>query len=891
MYIHSPSLRIAATVIALLCASTQSRAQDRSTYENVGRDPEPAPSILNIFVAPWGHDDWSGRLSDANRQGTDGPFKTFDHARAYVRTADRTGVAQINVIFRGGVYPMSHVVKFDPADSGSAQTEIVYQGFPGEEAVISGGMRVTGWVNRGGNRWQVSLPPETAAFENLYFNGERRLRPRLGNYLGTLDATSTTPEAWLRVFQPVYACDQSDVCSVRAQPDPNGKDSCLDSTGHLQKGTRGYECFDRFYYDSPKGSGGPSPVRADWKNLAPPPGNPCGAKVGEKALAGDIELLIFEQFSTSKLRVKCVDDTNKIIYLYGSTAATDKTPSKPKQVDFSKGSRYIIENVEDALQLPGQWFLDLSEQGGKTLTYLAQNHEDPTRDTVIVPQAKQLVSAYDLHHVTFQGMIFEHDNYVLLPENGHTSKEMEMDIASAVSFQNSTHITWSSTIVRHTAGGGLDFTSCVDSQLSPTWCGGFEADKHNGDNKIVDSAFYDLGVHGIRIGTQYTTADTDDNVPQRFDVEDNVVEGYGRVIPASFGIAQGNGHHNLYTHNDVYDGYHCAISVIESAHDNTTPIILGVAYNTISFNHVHDLLQGIMNDGGSIRIETGTSTTSPPGNRIWNNKIHDTTDASIVDSNGYGGNGIYLDNMTGNIDVRNNLVYRVSGNAVYTPQGPRLNQVPNVIENNILAFARQGMLAVNSPYKDLSPPWATVEVFRFSHNLMYFDRVLNLAPSQTDPSFSADANCTYSAADSPASYPSFESFAANLYWRADGTFDCDPRAFHVQLKKGPTSRDDYPCEEPIANGVTNNLSDFAWFSFAEWQRDANEDGASRVGNPHFVNPSYPHDDFRLREGSPIAGFMPFDADEDGRYAFARWYQPPIIAPTFSVKHYDPTKDF
>jgi len=47
----------------------------------------------------------------------------------------------------------------------------------------------------------------------------------------------------------------------------------------------------------------------------------------------------------------------------------------------------------------------------------------------------------------------------------------------------------------------------------------------------------------------------------------------------------------------------------------------------------------------------------------------------------------------------------------------------------------------------------------------------------------------------------------------------------------------------------------------------------------------------LREGSPIAGFVPFDADEDGRYALARWYQPPIIAPTFSVKHYDPAKDF
>lgn len=93
MHIHGLSLRIAAVVIALLCASTQSRAQDRSDDGNASWEREPAPAILNLFVAPWGRDDWSGRLPEVNRQGTDRPFKTFDHARGYVRTVDRTGVA------------------------------------------------------------------------------------------------------------------------------------------------------------------------------------------------------------------------------------------------------------------------------------------------------------------------------------------------------------------------------------------------------------------------------------------------------------------------------------------------------------------------------------------------------------------------------------------------------------------------------------------------------------------------------------------------------------------------------------------------------------------------------------------------------------------------------
>ena len=133
------------------------------------------------------------------------------------------------------------------------------------------------------------------------------------------------------------------------------------------------------------------------------------------------------------------------------------------------------------------------------------------------------------------------------------------------------------------------------------------------------------------------------------------------MIPAAFGIGQGMGHDNLYTHNDVYDGYHCAISTSQSIADTTRPAGIGNAYNVISFNHVYNLLQGIMNDGGSIRIDGGNGVFTAAGNKILNNRIHDVTDASIMDSNGYGGHGVYLDDSTGLVDVENNLIYRVSG--------------------------------------------------------------------------------------------------------------------------------------------------------------------------------------------------------------------------------------
>ena len=191
-------------------------------------------------------------------------------------------------------------------------------------------------------------------------------------------------------------------------------------------------------------------------------------------------------------------------------------------------------------------------------------------------------------------------------------------------------------------------------------------------NVIQNSAFYDVGVEGIRIGNPFSRPTPTRMCRRSLTVQNNVVEGYGRAIPAAFGIGQGMGHDNLYTHNDVYDGYHCAISTSQSIADTTVPSGIGNANNVISFNHVYNLLQGIMNDGGSIRIDDGNFVFTAAGNKILNNKIHDVTDASIQDSNGYGGHGIYMDNATGLVDVENNLVYRVSDAGIYTPRGPNL---------------------------------------------------------------------------------------------------------------------------------------------------------------------------------------------------------------------------
>ena len=57
---------------------------------------------------------------------------------------NKTGLAQITVQFRGGTYFLPSTVNFVAAHSGTPQTQIVYENYPGETPIISGGLQVTG---------------------------------------------------------------------------------------------------------------------------------------------------------------------------------------------------------------------------------------------------------------------------------------------------------------------------------------------------------------------------------------------------------------------------------------------------------------------------------------------------------------------------------------------------------------------------------------------------------------------------------------------------------------------------------------------------------------------------------------------------------------------------
>ncbi|HLK63745.1 MAG TPA: hypothetical protein VKU19_09910 [Bryobacteraceae bacterium] len=784
------------------------------------------PTSVGFYVSPSGNDAWSGTLAASNSAGTDGPFATFEHARASVAALNKTGLTQIHVQFRGGTYYLPATEMMTAADSGSATLTISYENFPGESPVFSGGVRIQNWTNVGGNTWKATLPASTQYFENLFYNGARRLRPRLGGALGT----------YFRYVGPVYLQGAAPPANP---PDPNCSEYFAGS---------GWECFDRFQY-APA-----DPISASWKNLAPAAGNHCNQPAGNANLSGDIELVNFEQYSVSKLRLSCVDTSNHIVYLTGATATEVDHPTSH---GFIPNHRYLIENVEDSLSLPGQWFLDRSSKSW-TLTYLANSDENPNSDEVIAPQVPQLLVASALQYVTFRGLTFQHDNYTM-PVTGYGG---DSGVVSALSFQNSQHITVDSITVAQTSGTGLEFISCIDHN-SPKWCVAYNTAGVSASNIVENSAFYDLAAAGIRIGVGGHATDTNANVPQFHTVQNTVIEGYGRVYADSKGIDQGQAHDNLYTHNDVYDGYKVAIKVCYCSDSDVNPPFTN--NNVVSFNHVHDLFQGIMNDSGSIYF--GVGTPSPPqsgtGNKMLNNKVHDVNDASVMDADGYGGDGLYADDFSGQVDIENNLVYRVSGNAI-SFSGPRAGPgQSSTVRNNILAFARQSMLNAYDPYSfGTTPPQPMF--FTASSNILYFDRA-------AADSFFVQGGCTY--AGEP--YPNYEVWSSNVFWRTDGAFAADAKAFHVQQGQG-------------AANICGNKGTWTNYTFAGWQ-SLGEDGQSVVQNPGFNNPAYPADDFSLPKGSPGFGFVVFDPNQAGRTNAV--IKPPAVAATFPTKLFNPATDF
>ncbi len=138
----------------------------------------------DFFVSPQGDDRWSGVLPEPNSSRTDGPLATAERARDAVRQlrAAQQFDRPVRVLFRGGIYRRTQPLVLRAEDAGRDGSPTIYESYPTEKAIFSGGTLISGWQRDKGPLWKVELPEVKSGhwyFRQLFVNGQRRLRPRL----------------------------------------------------------------------------------------------------------------------------------------------------------------------------------------------------------------------------------------------------------------------------------------------------------------------------------------------------------------------------------------------------------------------------------------------------------------------------------------------------------------------------------------------------------------------------------------------------------------------------------------------------------------------------------------------------------------------------------------
>lgn len=140
--------------------------------------PTGAAAGATFTVSPTG--------SDANAGTAAAPFRTLARAQRAARAATPRMREDVVVVLRGGLHRLSEPLVLDARDSGRNGRRVVWRAAEGEQPVVSGGVRVTGWEELGGGLWRARVG--SLATRQLYVDGVRAVRAR-----GTLPGLEPAP--------------------------------------------------------------------------------------------------------------------------------------------------------------------------------------------------------------------------------------------------------------------------------------------------------------------------------------------------------------------------------------------------------------------------------------------------------------------------------------------------------------------------------------------------------------------------------------------------------------------------------------------------------------------------------------------------------------------------
>ncbi|MBI2421773.1 MAG: right-handed parallel beta-helix repeat-containing protein [Candidatus Hydrogenedentes bacterium] len=425
-------------------------------------------------------------------------------------------------------------------------------------------------------------------------------------------------------------------------------------------------------------------------------------------------LVIFHSWESSLMPVKSIDTAGKIVEFTG--------PARWPYCQWQADQRYYIEHYFDGLDRPGEWYLNKNE--GK-LYYMPLPGERPESITAIAPGATNLlVLAGDpangafVDHLAFEDLTLAHTEYGIAPE-GHSDSQAAFKVDAAVMATGARHCRFERCDIKHLGNYGVWFRS---------------GSQHNA---LRQCELYDLGAGGVRIGEDASPA-TENEAADHNTVDNCYLHEGGRIFRSAVGVFIARSSHNKITHNEIADFRYTGVSVGWSwGYDPSS-----ANHNIIADNHIHHIGRGQLNDMGGIYC-LGVS----PGTELTGNVIHTVLSHPRL----YGGWGLYTDEGSSGILLKNNLVYHTRTGAFHQHYGE-----DNRVENNIFAFSIEQQLQ-RSREEDHNS-------FFFERNLVYYNNGWLLGSTWKNNNWKMDYNCYW---DTSGAIPDFRggSFAD---WQAAG---------------------------------------------------------------------------------------------------------------------------